>query len=686
MIILAEVSMSSISQALQLPPVSGTYSTGPTTLATRQAIVRLDVDGSFPQMIASGTMLTSILAAGISHWVAEPLEYTGDSAWEGPITEYWGNPIPYTRVRIHVPHAQFYVSTGQQMTVTFLGGAGAADRTQKLDWVSAYFHTIDLEIDRVVGSDTSFGLYPLTPFNPCFLADRPPDLPCERLTVEKVYSRAGVEFTRSKGDNVLPLSASGIDKEWSDSELNDAMHVYWSTYSSRARWAVWLLVAGKHAPTNFSTGTGPFGTMFDDSDKNQRQGLAIFTQEIEASLPGNSPERNVEAHRKCFFAALHELGHCFNLFHAFDKWGGKSWKWDIEDLTDYPTIMNYPERYELRNGNFYNAFRYRFADSELKFIRHAPEEFVQMGAAAFGKDHGYVASAFADRQRDGGHWTLSAAVQRPRGVFEFLEPAILTLTLTNTGRHAAMVDAAALEDADAVAVTIVSGSGAARRLRPFVQRCYFPHPRVLEPGASLKSSYFVSAGTEGWYLAEPGGYTLYAEACTPEGTATAEPLRVRVAHPRSWDEETLAADYFTKDVGRALALGGTHAMTSAIAALRETIERAPNSAAARHAAIALARPLMSNRRVLRVSAAKEFAEGAEPERRFDEVWANREEARALFERALLDKREATREVFGDLYDELLEEFHRWLQENGERGAAKAGVARRAQKAPSRAGK
>ena len=43
--------------------------------------------------------------------------------------------------------------------------------------------------------------------------------------------------------------------------------------------------------------------------------------------------------------------------------------------------MNYPFRVAGGQSAFFADFEYRFSDQELLFMRHAPERFVQMGAA-----------------------------------------------------------------------------------------------------------------------------------------------------------------------------------------------------------------------------------------------------------------------------------------------------------------
>ncbi len=180
-----------------------------------------------------------------------------------------------------------------------------------------------------------------------------------------------------------------------------------------------------------------------------------------------------------------------------------------------------------------------------------------------GDDRFYRGQDELGREVDFAPWKLGIELHRSRGVFEFLEPVTLTATLTNTSLHPQIVDEAVLEDGDNFALLIAQDECEAARLwRPFVQHCFLATPRVLEPGGSVKATFFVSAGLDGWYLAEPGRYTLQAVLRTPEFVIAAEPQRIRIAHSCSWDEEVAAQDLFTKDVGRAFAFGASHGIDS----------------------------------------------------------------------------------------------------------------------------
>ncbi len=90
-------------------------------------------------------------------------------------------------------------------------------------------------------------------------------------------------------------------------------------------------------------------------------------------------------------------------------------------------------------------------------------------------------------------------------------------------------------------------------------RSCYPQP----PGDSIHHTVFVSAGVMGWLISEPGPYEITAVLNTASVQAVSQPLRLRVACPRGREEEAIAQDYFTEDVGRALAFGGTAVMHQA---------------------------------------------------------------------------------------------------------------------------
>jgi hypothetical protein len=195
--------------------------------------------------------------------------------------------------------------------------------------------------------------------------------------------------------------------------------------------------------------------------------------------------------------------------------------------------------------------------------------------------------------------------------------------------------------------------------------------RLLQHGESIRASIFASAGVGGWYLAEPGAYTFHLRLETPGGEIFAEPLTVRVALPRSWDEEYLAQDFFTDEVGRALAFGGTQVMTGAIKALHEAADRLKDKAVARHATLTLALPLMQNTRVLRLPQGQApMSSVAADGGKFEVIEARPDEARGMLHKVLLSDCGMAAETFGHLaYQRYAEMYADWLQQCGDAAAA-----------------
>ena len=632
--------LTEITNALLAGAVSGTYVNENTNhnphviFATLDYDeVRLDVDGWFPQMVASGSHypLVSVIRKP-THWVAS-VKAVGDDIWQGQILQVWGNTnqMPHKSVRIHVPNKAVL---SPRMTITFEGG-DVPPVTRYLRFATPYFRQVEVEFDAVADTPQ------VTSVATCAHPDHPKDLRCETLTFETVWDRAGVEIRQSPRRSTVPLADAGADQAWQDAELLAAMRTYWSAYSDAPRWAIWVLFAGTGRTDTV------MGSMFDLTDANQRQGVGIFNDAFERNIPSSFQQRPEHMRRERFFGLVHESGHCFNLHHAWRGYN-PAWQWPFFDSAEgTATFMNYPDI------SFYSRFRYEFHDSDLRFVRHAPEFLVEMGDERFYKG----ADEFGREADLSGPWSLQVDLPRRRGVFEFLEPISVRITLRNTSQHPQIIDEAVLEDADHLLVLIRRNDcDTVRPWRPFARHCYLPRPRVVEPGGSLSATFFVGAGLDGWYLAEPGGYTVQAILGAHDVVVAAPPARLRIASGCTMDDELIAQELFTKDVGRAFAFGVSHAIEAPAAILREVLERRPDCAVARHAALALAEAWKRDQRVLDTSGET---------RRFNRVAARVDEARRLLTRALLDDVDEAARCFGAArYDELRRQYREWGEQNG----------------------
>ncbi|MEM7356124.1 MAG: hypothetical protein AAF657_35235 [Acidobacteriota bacterium] len=543
--------------------------------------LRLDVDGDFPQLIASGTGFSGLNLR--VHWIARPLtvgQTENGLRWSGPIALKLDSAgiFQYTQVSIE--------TAGPFLEVTF-SGAGLPDLIRDFAFVSPFFRKVELEFDAEQGVDLTLDYQ--TNDHP----DRPAGLAAENLTIDTVFERAGFEVVRTGQDTIVPSSASGSNASWSDAEMHDAMQVHFSALAGlppsqrdRARWALWTFFAGIH-----DDGKNLGGIMFDSIGAAERQGTALFVNSFIADAPAGDAKPDAWVQRMTFWTAVHEMGHAFNLLHAWQKTLGAPWIPQVDSF-DLLSFMNYPFLYQtgsFSNANtirFFRDFMFRFSDDELLFLRHAPEPFVQMGNADFGVNHAFEQARVSPDPAFG----LELRTHRGGDEFEFLEPAMIELKLTNRNEQPQLVDERLLEVSDRMTVIVQRRGGSQKTYHPYSQTCYRPQLRTLEPGASIYAPLFLSASGNGWMIDEPGWYDVRICLHLDDEDIVSNSLRLRIAPPYTRDEEYLAQDFFSDDVGRTLSFDGTCCLTKANDVLAETSARLKDRKVAIHADVALHMP------------------------------------------------------------------------------------------------
>jgi len=110
---------------------------------------------------------------------------------------------------------------------------------------------------------------------------------------------------------------------------------------------------------------------------------------------------------------------------------------------------------------------------------------------------------------------------------------------------------------------------------------------VLKAGESIYESLSVSAGLNGWDISEPGIYMVQGLLQLDEEDLVSNTLWVRVAPPSGFDEELIAQDFFSDDVGRTVAFKGSRFFEKANDTLREVTERLKDRRVSLHAAFTL---------------------------------------------------------------------------------------------------
>jgi hypothetical protein len=527
------------------------------------ADLRLDVDRFYPQMSASGTL--RIGGTVRTHWIAK-VRPSGTDTWEGPIWFRDGTTtlFPYTRAHVQVNR----VARNAILTLS-VGGLTPRLRLG-LAYTSPYFHPVDFEFDYAVGET------PTLDVNTYEHPNHPATIASETLSIPTVFRRSGFNVTVSPGSPV-PIDGAGPDAKWSDQEMHDAMQVAWTHYDSIAQWAIWVFFASLH-----EDGPNLGGIMFDDIGPQHRQGTAIFDDSFISIPPAGDLNAAAWVKRMLFWTAVHEMGHTFNLAHSWQKALGTPWIPLANDPAAL-SFMNYPYRYPGGEVPFFANFEYRFSDDELLFMRHAPERFVQQGNAEWFDHHGFERRDASKPAR----LRIKVRANREEAKFDFLEPVVLELKLTNTSTEPVLVDERTLLHTDALTVILKKRGKPARQWKPYATQCWKESGVALKPGQSLYESLFVSAGLNGWDIAEPGEYLVQVGFEHEGEQIVSDPLVLFVAPPHDRQDETLAQKLFTDEVGRILTFDGSRFLGKGNDTLREVCDKLKGRAVARHAEIAL---------------------------------------------------------------------------------------------------
>lgn len=549
-------------------PVSGQYQwRQPGGSPFSRAEIRLDVDGRHPLMTVSGTAYGGL--ATRVHWMARPLTPIATSEgvkWTGAISYREGTTFlfQYTAVQIE--------RNGQMLRVTCTGGG--PDLVQDYEFVSPFFRAVELEFDSVEG------VQPVLDISTHAHPARPASIPAETLSIQEVYRRAGFDASLSGGNTTVPLAGAGANARWSDAEMHDAMQVYWSRFADRPQWALWTFLAALH-----EDGSSLGGIMFDDIGPNHRQGTAVFMDSFIADQPENDPSADAWVRRMRFWTTVHEMGHAFNLAHAWQKTLGNAWM-PMPNGNHLLTFMNYPFRFPQGEAEFFRRFTLRFTDDELLFLRHAPEAFVQMGNANWFDNHGFEQAETPSASQLRLQIRASQATRR----FDFLEPASIEITLQNTSSEPCLIPERLLESHDVLTVVVKKRNTPAHQWQPFAHYCQRSKLTVLQPGAAVSSTLLVAVGPGGWLIDTPGTYDIQLCLHLDSVDVVSNLLTVHVNPATGRDEEVLAQDYFSEEVGRVLAFNGSRHLTGANTTLRKLVELFGNRSAAIRARVVLASP------------------------------------------------------------------------------------------------
>lgn len=555
--------------------------------------VRVDVDRYFPQNRIS-IEVTRRFPRTSAHAIAE---VTTDSCRglnnrriEADITYREGNSalLPGDHIVFEAKRQRGINYSDYTLTIS---GSNTIARTYNLEFESQFFDSVEFEVDRVSNAGVA-----VTTYDTSSHPNRPSNLPDETISLKTVYERAGFDVSMSSNTSVIPATGSGANSTWSDSEMHNAMVTFWSKFQNRPQWAMWVLYAARH-----DQGASLGGVMFDDIGSNHRQGTAIFTNSFIQNAPAGDPNSDAWRQRMTFWTAVHEMGHAFNLAHAWQKalgtpHGAPGDPWiPLQNEPEVRSFMNYPFRVSGGQDSFFSDFRFSFSEDELIFMRHAPRRFVQMGNSDWFENHGFEAPKSLIGQE---RLKLEIRPNREKNYYRFLEPVVMEMKLTNNSSERVSIDPDMLTDGRHITVFIQREGGATHKWRSMVTRCHEEHNADLNSGESIYGAHIISASTTGSIINEPGFYKVQAAINIDSEIIVSNVLRLYVTLPTTADENMIAPDFFTEDVGRSITFSGAPILSSAANTLKDITKRCKDNPAAKHAAVALSAPLLRDYKIL----------------------------------------------------------------------------------------
>lgn len=522
-------------------PVNGRYEGEAVDAATGSEFrleLRVDVEGKGATVRVSGDLFQK--GGGVTHWgsftVARPKVEAGEAEVVVKGRPRYGPNKKAPNVLVTIPRG---LRPGPRATVTFFDADADEGETYKCIFASPHFRTAEYEVDFVEGTQI-FDVY----------REEPPGAAAREFRLDKVYENAGVELVRKgatdeiKFENVA-APPTGNDGKWSDSELHSAMLTHFSLLDHAAQtdltregqWRLWVLVANEHEQA------GMRGMMFDSDFGRQRQGCAVFYKLIAGEA--------ATAKRAALRTYVHEIGHCFNLIHPWERFQSATPReWDSL------SFMNYVDLYPSGEDAYWKKFAFEFDADELVHLRHAFRDDIIMGGNFFGANADErEAPTFGRPLNDPGlRLTLAA-----RKSFMLCEPVVVEFKLYRKGVRYKRVHQSIHPDRGFVQLAIRKPDGRVVSYRPMAARCLKPEFTVLrKKQPSVYASAYVGYGRDGFYFDQAGFYQLVAVYHSPCGSrVVSEPLTIRVRNPLNETEEEIADLYYGRDQGALFYLLGS---------------------------------------------------------------------------------------------------------------------------------
>ncbi len=518
---------------IPLSSVSGRYR----AMGVIQLELRVDVDRARPMNRVSGDFVQIIggTTTYYGSFVVSSLAITTTSAQIvikglGNFTFSAGAPV----VQVTIPR-RFIFQPPAPATVQFFTTSGSPGATYLCAFENSYFRTVRIETDWV--SDVT------TPvFNTYNTGSLPSGGAARTLSVISAYAEAGIEMIPTSGNNVINIVDAGANTTWSNAELHASMQKHFTLWKDLPQWSVWELVARQH-----DLGSGLYGIMFDQQGK-QRQGCAVFHQ----GIGGTTADRR----RLQLYTYVHELGHCFNLMHSWQK------QYATPPLPNRPkslSWMNYPWNYPDGGAAvFWSKFAFQFDNEEIIHLRHAFRNNIIMGGNDFIVGAALGREVMADPIRDESGLALSISTHQRN--FALGEPVVLELALKATDTRGRRVHTWLHPNCGMVKIVIRKPNGTIVAYEPIIDHLVDKRESFIGRDETVQDSAYIGYGKGGLYFDQPGHYLIRAVYAALDGSQVmSDILQVRVRYPVTAAEEELADLFMGDEQGMLLYLLGSDA-------------------------------------------------------------------------------------------------------------------------------
>jgi hypothetical protein len=440
--------------------------------------------------------------------------------------------------------------------IRFSNAPGGSGPQYHASFESKFFRTFRLETDRT--SDVQPPAF--QSYDTGFLASGGPQ---RTLTVVKAFSEAGIEIIPIGPGRLVDIASAGPNATWSDAELHAAMLDHFSLLQNSSQQAAWLLEALEHE-------NHWLGIMFDKIGL-QRQGCAVFYR----SIGGASSDMQ----RLQLYTYVHELGHCFNILHSWEKSFANPPGINRPDALSW---MMYPWKYPLGMDVFWARFPFQFDSGELVHLRHGFRDHVLMGGSPLAAGAALIGPEVM-REPATTESGLALEIEGVHPSFWLGEPVVVKLALRSATQTTRRVLANIHPNASVTTVVIEQPTGRVIAYKPMFSHLYVGTTQEVGSSNPIECSAYIGYGENGHYFDRPGTYKVRAIYHALDGSNVfSDVATFRVSSPASPIDERMAELMLGEQQGQLLYLKGSdsHHLSIGNDAFRQILDKYPQHAMA----------------------------------------------------------------------------------------------------------